>query len=52
MKAKCIILRSLDNVLQQQYVSIAMTYDILFNLQDMGSILEAVGLLIFLDKRL
>ena len=34
-KTKCIILRSLDNVLQHQHVSIPTTYDILISLYEM-----------------
>ena len=45
-KDKCIILESLDNMLQKKYFSISMTYDILFSLQglfdDKGSSIRQV----------
>lgn len=43
-KVKCIILWSLDNMLQHQHVSYAMTYDILFSLQE---IFGDKGILVF-----
>ena len=55
-KTKCIILGSLDTVLQHQYMSMPTTYDILVNLHEMfsgkGKPIKQAALKVIMDAKM